>query len=163
MLASSISSGVLGQVIDYGIVRRARAAGLVEINSYDLRQWSTDKHHIDDRPFGVADDMKPEPIFAGVEALTGRAKGRTSRKDTSSSASPQGQGFPSLAQDSARTLLKSCLCGRYEGVDERVSSAGHRGDFDRDYVLSGANQLQWLSWTQLFACCPAHWAAKPPR
>src|SRR4029079_9094923 len=64
-------------VVDYGIVRRARAAGLVEIKAHDLRQWTSDKHKVvDDRPFGGGDGMvlKPEPIFAGVEALTGATK-----------------------------------------------------------------------------------------
>src|SRR3982751_3984477 len=60
--------------IDCGILRRARNAGLVDVKAHDLRQWTTDKHHVvDDRPFGGGDGMvlKPEPIFAGVEALTG--------------------------------------------------------------------------------------------
>ena len=62
------------EAFDYGIIRRARAAGLVEIKAHDLRSWTTDKHHmVDDRPFGGGDGMvlKPEPIFAAVEALTG--------------------------------------------------------------------------------------------
>ena len=67
------------EVIDCGILRRARNAGLVEITAHDLRQWTTDKHHVvDDRPFGGGDGMilKPEPIFAAVEALTGAARRR---------------------------------------------------------------------------------------
>ena len=66
-----------GEVMDCGIGRRARNAGLVEITAHDLRQWTTDKHHVvDDRPFGGGDGMilKPEPIFAAVEALTGAAR-----------------------------------------------------------------------------------------
>ena len=62
---------------DCGILRRARNAGLVEITAHDLRQWTTDKHHVvDDRPFGGGDGMvlKPEPIFTGVEALTGASR-----------------------------------------------------------------------------------------
>src|SRR3954465_10940838 len=61
------------EAIDCGILRRARNAGLVEITAHDLRQWTTDKHHmVDDRPFGGGDGMvlKPEPIFAAVESLT---------------------------------------------------------------------------------------------
>ncbi len=67
------------EVIDCGILRRARNAGLVDVKAHDLRQWTTDKHHlVDDRPFGGGDGMilKPEPIFTAVEALTG-----ASRKD----------------------------------------------------------------------------------
>src|SRR6185437_1171094 len=65
------------QSVDCGILRRARNAGLVEVTAHDLRQWTTDKHHVvDDRPFGGGDGMilKPEPIFAGVEALTGASR-----------------------------------------------------------------------------------------
>src|SRR3954453_1979731 len=62
------------EVFDYGIIRRARAAGLFEIRAHDLRSWTTDKHHVvDDRPFGGGDGMvlKPDPIFAAVASLTG--------------------------------------------------------------------------------------------
>src|SRR5262245_14616723 len=60
--------------IDCGIVSRARSTGLVDITAHDLRGWTTDRHHVvDDRPFGGGDGMvlKPDPIFAAVEALTG--------------------------------------------------------------------------------------------
>ena len=119
------------QSIDCGILRRARNAGLVEVTAHDLRQWTTDKHHVvDDRPFGGGDGMilKPGPIFAGVEALTG-----VSRKEDFPDRtrvillSAQGQVFSQalardLSQSAARIVL---LCGRYEGVDERVADA-HR-------------------------------------
>ena len=62
------------EAFDYGIIRRACAAGLVSIEARDLRAWTSDKHHVvDDRPFGGGDGMvlKPEPIFAAVESLTG--------------------------------------------------------------------------------------------
>src|SRR5216110_3553010 len=62
------------EAFDFGIIRRARAAELVEIKAHDLRSWTTDKHHVvDDRPFGGGDGMvlKPEPIFRAVEALLG--------------------------------------------------------------------------------------------
>jgi tRNA (guanine37-N1)-methyltransferase len=133
-----------GPVIDHGIVRRARAAGLVEINAHDLRQWTTDKHHIvDDRPFGGGDGMilKPEPIFAGVEALTGAAR----REDLQSDVrvvllSPQGKVFnQSVAQDLAQSATQVVLlCGRYEGVDERVAELLATDEISiGDYVLSG--------------------------
>jgi tRNA (guanine37-N1)-methyltransferase len=133
-----------GPVIDHGIVRRARAAGLVEINAHDLRQWTTDKHHIvDDRPFGGGDGMilKPEPIFAGVEALTGAAR----REDLPADVrvvllSPQGKVFnQSVAQDLAQSATQVVLlCGRYEGVDERVAELLATDEISiGDYVLSG--------------------------
>jgi tRNA (guanine37-N1)-methyltransferase len=130
--------------IDCGIVRRARNAGLVEIVAHDLRQWTTDKHHVvDDRPFGGGDGMvlKPEPIFAAVEALTGA----TRREDLPPQTrvvllSAQGRVFSQrLAQDLSNSDLRIVLlCGRYEGVDERVSEALVTDEISiGDYVLSG--------------------------
>lgn len=132
------------EAIDCGIVRRARNAGLVEIVAHDLRQWTTDKHHVvDDRPFGGGDGMvlKPEPIFAGVEALTGAAR----REDLPPHTrvvllSAQGEVFSQrLAQDFAQSDSRVVLlCGRYEGVDERVSEALVTDEISiGDYVLSG--------------------------
>ena len=132
------------EVIDCGILRRARNAGLVEITAHDLRQWTTDKHHVvDDRPFGGGDGMvlKPEPIFAGVEALTGASR----REDFPARTrvillSAQGQVFSQalaqeIAQDTAHVVL---ICGRYEGVDERVAEALITDEISiGDYVLSG--------------------------
>jgi tRNA (guanine37-N1)-methyltransferase len=132
------------EVIDCGILRRARNAGLVEIKAHDLRQWTTDKHHVvDDRPFGGGDGMvlKPEPIFTGVEALTGASR----REDFPAKTrvmllSAQGQVFSqSLAQEIAQnTTHVVMLCGRYEGVDERVAEAIITDEISiGDYVLSG--------------------------
>jgi len=132
------------EVIDCGILRRARNAGLVDITAHDLRQWTTDKHHVvDDRPFGGGDGMvlKPEPIFAGVEALTGASR----REDMPAKTrvmllSPQGQVFSqALAQEIAQeTTHVVLICGRYEGVDERVAEAIVTDEVSiGDYVLSG--------------------------
>jgi tRNA (guanine37-N1)-methyltransferase len=132
------------EAIDCGIVRRARNAGLVEITAHDLRQWTTDKHHVvDDRPFGGGDGMvlKPEPIFAGVEALTGAAKREElPTKTRVVLLSAQGKVFSqSLAQDLSHEASHIVLlCGRYEGVDERVSEALVTDEISiGDYVLSG--------------------------
>jgi tRNA (guanine37-N1)-methyltransferase len=132
------------EAIDCGIVRRARNAGLVEITAHDLRQWTTDKHHVvDDRPFGGGDGMvlKPEPIFAAVEALTGAGR----REDLPAETrvvllSAQGEVFTqSLAHDLARDASHLVLlCGRYEGLDERVPEALVTDEISiGDYVLSG--------------------------
>jgi tRNA (guanine37-N1)-methyltransferase len=132
------------EVVDHGIIRRARAAGLVQVKAHDLRQWTSDKHHVvDDRPFGGGDGMvlKPEPIFAAVEALTGFSR----REDFPSETrvillSPQGRVFTqSAAQDLATTCSQMVLlCGRYEGVDERVADALVTDEISiGDYVLSG--------------------------
>ena len=132
------------EVIDCGILRRARNAGLVEVKAHDLRQWTTDKHHVvDDRPFGGGDGMilKPEPIFAGVEALTGASrKEDLPAKTRVMLLSPQGEVFSqALAQDiSQNTSHVVLLCGRYEGVDERVAQALITDEVSiGDYVLSG--------------------------
>ena len=131
-------------VVDYGIVRRARKSGLVDVIAHDLRQWTSDKHHsVDDRPFGGGDGMvlKPEPLFAGVEALTGA--GRREDLPTSTSVillSPQGRTFSqAVAQEMVQKAKQIVLlCGRYEGVDERVVEALVTDEISiGDYVLSG--------------------------
>jgi len=132
------------EVIDCGILRRARNAGLVDVKAHDLRQWTTDKHHVvDDRPFGGGDGMilKPEPIFAGVEALTGASRKEDLPANTRVVLlSAQGRVF---SQPLARDLSKNAthvvlLCGRYEGVDERVADALVTDEISiGDYVLSG--------------------------
>src|SRR3979490_1048319 len=115
------------EAFDYGIVRRARAGGLLNIRAHDLRAWTTDKHHmVDDRPFGGGDGMvlKPEPIFAAVEALTGaRRREDFGPRQRLVLLSPQGRVLTqSLADDLAKNSDHLVLiCGRYEGVDERVA------------------------------------------
>jgi len=128
---------------DYGIIRRARAAGLVEINSHDLRAWTSDKHHVvDDRPFGGGDGMvlKPEPIFAAVESLTGAATRESIARDTRVALlSAQGSVLTqSLAAEFAECERLVLICGRYEGVDERVAETLVTDEISiGDYVLSG--------------------------
>jgi tRNA (guanine37-N1)-methyltransferase len=132
------------EAFDYGIIRRARAAGLVETSAHDLRRWTSDKHHIvDDRPFGGGEGMvlKAAPIFAAVGELTGCS----SREEYSPQTrvillSPQGRVFTQeLAVDlSQNATLIVLICGRYEGVDERVCDAIATDEISiGDYVLSG--------------------------
>lgn len=132
------------EVIDCGILRRARNAGLVEITAHDLRQWTVDKHHVvDDRPFGGGDGMilKPEPIFAAVEALTGASRKEDLQPRTRVVLlSAQGQVFSqAMAQElSEHTSRVVLICGRYEGVDERVADTLITDEISiGDYVLSG--------------------------
>ncbi len=132
------------EAFDYGIIRRARAAGLVETKAHDLRQWTSDKHHVvDDRPFGGGEGMvlKAEPIFAGVRRLTGCSnRGDYSPQTRVVLLSPQGRVFTQeLAQDLSKNATQIVLiCGRYEGVDERVSEALVTDEISiGDYVLSG--------------------------
>jgi tRNA (guanine37-N1)-methyltransferase len=129
---------------EYGIVRRARAAGLVETTAHDLRKWTSDKHHIvDDRPFGGGEGMvlKPEPIFAAVKELTGcDSREEYSLQTRVVLLSPQGRVFTQeVAQDLSQNASQIVLiCGRYEGIDERVVDALATDEISiGDYVLSG--------------------------
>ncbi|HYP53771.1 MAG TPA: tRNA (guanosine(37)-N1)-methyltransferase TrmD [Pyrinomonadaceae bacterium] len=141
-----------GAVFDFGIVRRARGAGLVEVAAHDLRGWTRDKHKVvDDRPFGGGDGMvlKPEPIFEAVESLTG-ARGAAVDDEAYRRAleerrarvvllSPQGRVLSQgLAGELASAAQVVVICGRYEGVDERVADALVTDEVSiGDYVLSG--------------------------
>jgi tRNA (guanine37-N1)-methyltransferase len=127
---------------DFGILRRAQKHGVIEINIHDLRSFTSDKHHIvDDRPFGGGDGMvlKPEPIFAAVETLLADAK-PAAKRTAVVLMSPQGELF---TQAKARQLADECdrmimLCGRYEGVDERVVQHLITEELSiGDYVLTG--------------------------
>ena len=129
---------------DHGIIRRARVAGLIQTNAHDLRRWTTDKHHVvDDRPFGGGEGMvlKPEPIFAAVQELTGAAD-RTEYSQQTCVVLLSAQGKV-LTQEVALDLSKRAsqmvvICGRYEGVDERVCEALATDEISiGDYVLSG--------------------------
>jgi len=131
------------EAFDYGIIRRARAASLVSVQAHDLRSWTSDKHHVvDDRPFGGGDGMvlKPEPIFAAVESLAGARR----REDIVGTKrvvllSPQGKRLTqSIASDFALSEQLVLICGRYEGVDERVADSLVTDEISiGDYVLSG--------------------------
>jgi tRNA (guanine37-N1)-methyltransferase len=132
-------------VFDFGIVRRARAAGLVEIAAHDLRGWTHDRHKVvDDRPFGGGDGMvlKPEPIFEAAESLTGLTGGADGFREAGKRVvllSPQGRALTqSLAGELAGAEQVVVICGRYEGVDERVSEMLATDEVSiGDYVLSG--------------------------
>ena len=102
------------------IIQRARAAGLVEVTGHQLRDWSEDKHRrVDDSPCGGGQGMllKPEPLFAAVEALRG--------PDTRVILmTPQGRPFKqAMARELAAAEHLLILCGHYEGVDQRVIDA----------------------------------------
>lgn len=129
--------------LDYGIVRRAREAGLAEIGVHDLRAFTRDRHRtVDDRPFGGGEGMllKPEPIFECVESLGIAARDvRQRAKESVVLLSPQGELFnQDVATELARLERLVLICGRYEGVDERVSAfLADRELSVGEYVLSG--------------------------
>lgn len=125
---------------DHGIVRRARERGLVEIVVHDLRDFTTDKHRtVDDRPFGGGEGMvfKPEPIFRAVESMLGERFDR--ERVAVILLTPQGRVFTqAMARQLAERARIVLICGRYEGVDERVAEhlATHEISIG-DYVLAG--------------------------
>src|SRR5260370_20167284 len=132
--------------LDYGGVRRARETGVVEISTKDVRAFTKDKHRtVDDRPFGGGEGMvlKPDPIFGCLESF-GNVASREVRlsRDAKQSVvllSAQGRRFDqSLAAELSALDRIVLICGRYEGVDERISE--HLADREvsiGDYVLSG--------------------------
>jgi tRNA (guanine37-N1)-methyltransferase len=129
--------------LDYGIVRRAREAGLVKVEVRDLRVHTRDRHRsVDDRPFGGGEGMvlKPEPLFACLESLNLAPKeDRVGVKQSVVLLSAQGKRFDqSLARELAQSDRVVLICGRYEGVDERVGMyLADREISIGDYVLSG--------------------------
>jgi tRNA (guanine37-N1)-methyltransferase len=140
--------------LDYGIVRRAREARLVDVRVHDLRAFAHDRHRtVDDRPFGGGEGMvlKPEPLFEAVESLVGDVGARHDvplQGDATSIAQP-GTAVVLLSasgklfrQDTARRFSQLdrviLLCGRYEGVDERVAEHLVTDELSiGDFVLSG--------------------------
>ncbi len=140
----SIFPEFFGQVFDFGIIRRAKLAEIVEINVHDIRDYAHDKHKmVDDRPFGGGDGMvlKAEPIFAAIENLIGTSD-RTAYPSGTRVVLLSPQGKP-LKQNAARSFATDAkhivlICGRYEGVDERVNEMLVTDEISiGDYVLSG--------------------------
>jgi len=129
--------------LDFGIVRRARESSLIDVRVHDLRDFTHDRHRtVDDRPFGGGEGMvlKPEPIFECAEAIGVLPREqRAAQRESVVLLSAQGRLF---TQDVARELAQMervvLICGRYEGVDERVSQfLADRELSVGDYVLSG--------------------------
>ena len=129
--------------LDYGIIRRARQAGLVKIEIRDLRAFTRDRHRtVDDRPFGGGEGMvlKPEPVFECVEELGLAPRAERQRvKQSVVLLSAQGCRLDQpLASELAGLERLVLICGRYEGVDERVGLyLADREISIGDYVLSG--------------------------
>ena len=131
--------------LDHGITRRATEMGLVKVEVHDLREFTHDRHRtVDDRPFGGGEGMvlKPEPIFDCLERMQVAPREQRlsgTAKESVIVLSAQGQRFTqSVASELAGLNRLVLICGRYEGVDERVSD--HLADRELsigDYVLSG--------------------------
>jgi tRNA (guanine37-N1)-methyltransferase len=141
----TIFPGFFRGPLEHGITRRACEAGLAEIKVHDLREFTHDKHRtVDDRPFGGGEGMvlKPEPLFESLQSLDvasrkDRIAGRA--KQSVILLSAQGQRFNQAAATEIAALDRIVLiCGRYEGVDERVADfLADREISIGDYVLSG--------------------------
>ena len=136
----TIFPDMLRSPLEHSILKRAQAAGLLDVRLVDIRDFTTDRHRtVDDTPYGGGAGMvmKPEPIFRAVEALAASS-------DTPGTArivlmTPQGEPF---TQAHARELALEehlvLLCGRYEGVDERVREHLVTDELSiGDYVLTG--------------------------
>jgi tRNA (guanine37-N1)-methyltransferase len=119
-----------------GVIRKAFEKGLMEIHVHDLRDYTSDKHRqVDDRPYGGQEGMvfKAEPVFRAIEDIRASADSRIYLL------SPQGRKFDSaLAADIAGTPQVILICGRYEGVDERIIESLIDEEISiGDYVLTG--------------------------
>ena len=134
--------------LEHGIVRRAREAAIIHVMVEDLREFAKDRHRtVDDRPFGGGEGMvlKPEPLFEAVESLLGHSVGDAAGKNLPDAKtaivllSAAGKRF---TQETARRYSQLdrivFLCGRYEGVDERVAEHLASEEISiGDFVLSG--------------------------
>ena len=161
----TIFPGFFGGIFEHGIVRRAQAEGLVSVGVHDLRAFTHDRHRtVDDRPFGGGEGMvlKPEPLAEALAWLgihMKQALSPTHRDETAMNAAQTGsppeagsqgqmrvilmsaQGRPfsqAVARDLAKLQRVILICGRYEGVDERINELYCDMELSiGDYVLSG--------------------------
>jgi len=134
--------------LDYGIVRRARETGLIDVQVQDLRVFTKDRHRtVDDRPFGGGEGMvmKPQPLFEAVEALLGHGLGDAAGRvdlPTGTAVVLMSAAGKLFTQETARRYAGLdrviFICGRYEGVDERVAEHLATEEISiGDFVLSG--------------------------
>ncbi len=139
--------GFFESPLRYGILQRALRCGLASVHAHDLRNFTHDRHRtVDDRPFGGGEGMvlKPQPIFECVESLNVTAKAdrsaeRATRRESVILLSAAGKRFTQATARHLATLDRVVLiCGRYEGVDERVSQLLCDDELSiGDFVLSG--------------------------
>ena len=132
-----------GGIFGHGVVKRAIANGLIEVGLHDLRNFTHDRHRtVDDRPFGGGEGMvlKPEPLIEAVESLCIAPKpNRDLERESVVLLSAQGARFTqSVARELSALERVVLICGRYEGVDERVNELACDRELSiGDYVLSG--------------------------
>jgi len=123
--------------LDASIIKRARQNGLIDINLYNIRDWTKDRHHTtDDTPYGGGGGMvmKPEPVFSAVETVLG-----TQGQIPLILMTPQGRPFTqNIAKELSAIPHIGLLCGHYEGIDERIREHLVTDEISiGDYVLTG--------------------------
>ena len=123
--------------LNESILKRAQAAGILEVSVHNIRDWATDKHKVtDDTPFGGGGGMvmKPEPIFSAVEEIVGEIS-----RTPIILLTPQGRPFDQkIAMELSTNDKIALVCGRYEGVDERVREHLVTDEISLgDFVLTG--------------------------
>jgi tRNA (guanine37-N1)-methyltransferase len=110
--------------LESSILQRARQRGLIDVRVHNIRDWATDKHHVtDDEPYGGGGGMvmKVEPVFAAVESVLGRSASQNEGDCPIVLLTPQGRVFnQSVAMELIQHPRLALICGRYEGVDERI-------------------------------------------
>ena len=133
----TIFPAMVEQALGVGVVGRAIERGTLDVTVHDLRAFTVDRHRVvDDVPYGGGPGMvlKPEPMFGALEAIARDGNAAATVILTS----PQGTPFTQeVAQRLSRLPRLALLCGRYEGVDERIRSRVHEEISIGDYVLSG--------------------------
>ncbi len=138
----TIFPGFFAGPFEHGVIKRARDAGSLDVRIHNLRDWTTDRHKtVDDRPFGGGEGMllKPEPLFQAVETIFPPADAAAPHPRKTLLLSAQGRLFDQKVANELSTLSELLLiCGRYEGVDERVAEHLADGELSiGNYVLSG--------------------------
>ena len=139
----TIFPGFFDGFLTHGVVRRALENGTVECNRHDLRDFTSDRHRtVDDRPFGGGEGMilKPEPLARAIESLEVSAQAeRDQAHESVILLSAQGKRFTqSVARNLSKLQRIVLICGRYEGVDERINTIFCDRELSiGDYVLTG--------------------------
>lgn len=138
----TIFPGFFASILQHGVLKRAIASGEASIHLHDLRDFTDDAHRtVDDRPFGGGPGMvlKPEPVFRAVDHLKSEAGFNPQARLRVILLTPQGRVFnQQLADDLSREPRLVLICGRYEGVDERVAAHLATDEISiGDFVMSG--------------------------
>jgi tRNA (guanine37-N1)-methyltransferase len=137
---------VFPSYLETSILKRARERGLIDVRVHNIRDYTHDKHHTtDDTPYGGGGGMvmKPEPVFEAIESVLGLASPPTPPKPESNIPiillTPQGRVFnQSIAKELSAYPRIALLCGRYEGIDERIREHLVTDEISiGDYVLTG--------------------------